>query len=345
MFEMRSTMAAWRGRHQFGGGPSRLILLLLVVGLACLESGCQQAPPGAAKTAGKKKLCWVQPVKGHPVHQLTQIAFREGCSKLGYTAVILGTDGPDIAGTIALAEQALATGDVAGMAVWTGNPAYNPLIERAATLGVPVVLPHFPAPEGSVPGAKGVISCDPAPYAIEAAERIGKEIGGKGSVAVTQGSFNSNENLVAETFTKAMNKKFPDVKVLEPTEEGFDPPAAINRAVALMRANPDMAAAISTTGGGALTWASAQRDAGKKIIVVGMDYTRVNLDLVKSGEIYAVVGQPLWEESFGSAELLDQLVQGKSIEWWTKLPAPFITRDDLAPHYERLDKVEATIGK
>jgi ribose transport system substrate-binding protein len=322
-----------------------LCAALLAIGLVCSGSGCQRGGSGGDAAGSKKKLYWVQPVKGHPVHQLTQIAFRDGCRSLGYEAVIVGTDGPDIAGTIALAEQALATGDVAGIAIWAGSPATNPLIERAGSLGVPVILPHFPVPEGSVPGAKGVISCDPAPYAIEAAERIGQAIAGKGSVAITQGSFNSNENLVAETFTKAMKERFPNVKVLEPIEEGFDPPAAISRAVALMRANPDLAAAISTTGGGALTWSAAQRDAGRKIVVVGMDYTRVNLDLVQSGEIHAVVGQPLWEESYGAAELLDKLIRGNTIEWWTKLPAPFITRDDLAPHYERLDKVEALLRK
>jgi ribose transport system substrate-binding protein len=319
----------------------RVLLPILVgIGLACWGGGCNRATQ-----AQNKRLYWVQPVKGHPVHQLTQIAFRDGCTKLGYEAVIVGTDNEDIAGTIALAEQTLATGEVAGMAVWTGNPAYKRLIEKAGEAGIPVVLPHFPTPEGSVPGAGGVISCDPAAYAKEAAERIGKAIDGKGAVAITQGSFNTTENLVAETFTKTMKDQYSGVKVLPATEEGFDVPTAISRAVSLMQAHPDLAAALSTTGNGALTWSAAQRDSGRTIVAVGMDYTRVNLDLVKSGEVFAVIGQPLWEESYGSAELLDKLLRGDKIPWWTRLQAPFITRQDLAPHYERLDKVEALLHK
>ena len=317
---------------------------LVVVGLL---SGCGKSEKEGAATAPAKagKLYWVQALKGHPVHQMTQIAFKEGCRKLGYECVVVGTDGPDIAGTIALAEQMLARGDAKGMAIWAGNPAYNPLIAKAGKAGVPVILPHFPIPEGSVPGATGIIGCDPAAYARLVAEEIGKAIGGKGTVAITQGNFNTTENLVSEEVTKAMKEKYPDVKVLSPEEEGFDPSKSIAKATSILQAHPDVTAALSTTGGGPQTWAGAQKEAGRKIVAVGMDYTRVNLNLVKQGEVFAVVGQPLWEESFGAVELIDKVVRGGKIPWWTQLPAPFITKDKLAPFAELLDKVEAAIKK
>lgn len=327
-----------------------LLTTLGLLGWTVLLAGCTgrtraptQAPGSKPTTTKAKKLYWVQPLKGHPVHQMTQIGFKEGCRKLGYECEVLGTDGPDVAGTIALAEQALARGDGAGMAIWTGNPAFNPFIEKAGKAGVPVILPHFPVPEDSVPGVTGIISCDPAAYAQEAAVQIGKAIGGKGTVAITQGNFNTTENMVSENFRKTMGKKYPHVKVLAPEEEGFDPPKAIAKATAILQAHPDVVAALSTTGGGPTTWASAQKETGKKIVAVGMDYTRVNLDLVKSGEVYAVIGQPLWEESSGAVKLLDRALRGEKIPWWTKLPAPFITRGKLEPYYALVDKVEAAI--
>jgi ribose transport system substrate-binding protein len=318
-----------------------------ISGLAFLAACGPSSGPGGSGTGkpGAGKFYWIQGLKGHPVHQMTQIAFKEGCAKVGYTCVIVGTDSADLSGTIALAEQVLAKGDAKGMAIWTGNPGYNPLIEKIGKAGVPVVLPHFPAPEGSIPGATGIISCDPAAYAKEAAEKIGKAIGGKGAVAITQGSFNTTENMVSEAFTKAMKQLYPDVKVLKPEEEGFDAPKAISKAASILQANADVVAAISTTGGGPTTWAGAQKETGRKIVAVGMDYTRVNLDLVKSGEVYAVVGQPLWEESFGAAELLDKAARGEKVPWWTKLPAPFITKDNLDPFSALLDKVEAALKK
>src|SRR5262249_41969724 len=136
----------------------RIFLALGLCLTAFLAAGCR--PPSAGTQVREetpvraadrgRKLYWVQFLKGHPVHQMTQIAFREGCKKLGYACEVVGTDGPDIAGTIALAEQALAKGDAAGIAIWTGSPAYNPFIEKAGKAGIPVILPHFPAPEGSI---------------------------------------------------------------------------------------------------------------------------------------------------------------------------------------------------
>ena len=322
---------------------------ILALASLALLAGCgrpaSEPPAQAADAAPRKKLCWVQPLKGHPVHQLTQIAFREGCAKYGYDCEIIGTDGMDAQGTIALAEQALARGDVAGMVVWATSPAFYPFIERVGRLGIPVIIPHFPAAEGSMPGATGIISCDPADYAREAAIKIGRQIGGKGTVALTQGSFNSLENQVSASFASAMHELYPGVRVLPPEEEGFDSPKAISLATSLLQSHPDLDAAFSTTGGGPTTWAGAQRQAGRKIVAVGMDYTRLNLDLVKSGDVYAVVGQPLWEEAYGAAGLLHRAIHGGKIPWWTKLPAPFITRDDLQPYYRLLDKVEATLKK
>jgi ribose transport system substrate-binding protein len=315
--------------------------------VAGMLSGCgkseKQGGAAAPTENSKGTFYWVQGLKGHPVHQMTQIAFKEGCRKLGYKGVVVGTDTPDIAGTIALAEQVLAKGDAKGMAIWTGNPAFNPLIEKAGKAGVPVILPHFPITEGSAPGTTGIIGCDPAAYARAAAEEIGKAIGGKGAVAITQGSFNTTENMVAEEFAKTMKEKYPDVTVLKSEEEGFDPSKSIAKAASILQSHPDVTAALSTTGGGPTTWAGAQKETGRKIVAVGMDYTRVNLDLVKNGEVYAVVGQPLWEESFGAAELLDKAARGEKIPWWTKLEAPFITKDKTAPFEEILSKVEAAI--
>ncbi len=308
--------------------------------LLVILAGCGKQPEAPATGERLKRIYWVQPLKGHPTHQMTQIAFLEGCKKWGFQGEIIGTDQWDLSGTISLAEQALAQGNVAGMAIWTGNPAWNPLIEKAGKAGVPIVLPHFPVAEGSVPGATGIISGDPSDYSREAARQVGKAMGGKGTVAITQGSFNTTENQVSEVFTKTMKELYPEINILPPQEEGFDPPKAISMAVSILQSNPEITAALSTTGSGATTWAGAQRETKRKLIAVAMNCTRVNLDLLKEGSIYALIDQPLWEESYRAVELLDKAIRGEKIPWWTKLPAPFVTKDKIEPYEAALDKIE-----
>ena len=321
---------------------NRLLLGICLAAVAAALGGCHRS---ADKGPKARKLYWVQGLKGHPVHQLTQIAFAEGCRKLGYECEIVGSDSADIMGTLALGEQALAKGDMAGMAIWTGSSAYDGFIEKVGKAGIPVILPHMPPRDTPVPGVTGYVGCDTREYARQAAIEIGKAVGGKGGVAITQGSFNTIENTVADTFIKTIKEKFPGMSVLEPQEEGFSPSQAIEKCVSILTAKPDLVAAFSTTGGGPTAWAGAQRRAHRKVLVVGMDYTRVNLDLVKAGEVHAVVGQPLWEEAYGAAELLDRSLRGEKVPEWTKLPAPFITKDELAPYYALLEKVEASLRK
>ncbi len=45
-------------------------------------------------------------------------------------------------------------------------------------------------------------------------------------------------------------------------------------------------------------------------MIISMDYTRPNLDLVKEGKVYGLVAQPLYEEFYACAETI-----GQSARW------------------------------
>ncbi len=329
---------------------SVLILAAITVALFINLGGCERGETNTPTTqSGKKKLYWVQPIRSHPVHQLTQTAFKEGCEKLGYACEIVGTDRLDTPGTVAMARQVMARGDAAGLAVWAGDAVYYQLINEATAKGIPAVIVHFPTDQKDVPGATGVVGGDPEEYAGQAAEFIGKQIqeqhGGKGTVAVTQGSSNAIEDKVSRVFTRVMKEKFPDVKVMEPQMEGFNPQQAITKASDILRANPDVVAAMTTTGGEPPTWPGAVRETGRKVINVGVNYTRANLDAVRDGGMTALIAQPLWDESYQAAEVLDRQIRGEKMEWWTKIPAPLVTKDELKPYYEIIDKADAAARK
>jgi len=147
-------------------------------------------------------------------------------------------------------------------------------------------------------------------YAKAAADSIGEKLGGKGVVAVTVGSFNETENLVATSFKEEMNAKYPDVTVLDAQEEGFDAAGAIAKAGAIIQGNPDITAAFSTTGNGPTTWSTAAADNNKDLVIISMDYTRPNLDLVKAGKVYGLVAQPLYEEFYQAVVLVGKAIDG-----------------------------------
>jgi|TARA_B110000211_G_scaffold136021_1_gene155761 ribose transport system substrate-binding protein len=299
--------------------------------------------PGVAVASADDtiRLLWVQAMLGHPVHRLMQAGFLEKCAELGYECEVVGDPSAtnwDLAATTPLAEAALSRTDFDGVGVYGPDPAIYSYMSQLGGEGLPVVTWHVLPPEGSVPGLMAAVGEDIPDAGRSAAMAIGEALGGAGTVALTQGASNDTENAMTDSFRATIAEQFPDIVVLATEMEGFDPSAAEAKAIAILLANPEVTAAFGTTGNSAQTWVGAARKADRKVVIIGMDYIRQNLDLVRSGEVYGLVAQPLYEESAMVAVLLGKLAKGEPIEYLNPLPAPVITADDLDPFYAMLDR-------
>ena len=292
-----------------------------------------------------KNIYFLSILKGHPTLRLWQQGFLDQAKILGYkTATIASPDAADWAAAVSLGEQILATDTPGSYAMVFGfiDPTEKDLIKKFADKGVPVVLGHVEAPEGSYPGMLAWSAYSSPKWATDAAMAIGHKIGGKGTVAITEGSFNVQEDLVATTFTAVLKANYPDVKVLAPQEEGFDSPVAIAKAVAILQANPDVVAALSTTGAGPVTWAGAADQTGRTVAAIGPDMTRPNLDAVRDGKIFGLAAQPGYEEHEQAVDLATiALCGGKIKSYANELPAPIVFKDGLAPYYVIVDRIDA----
>ena len=294
----------------------------------------------------KGTFYFVQNAAWHPVHQLTQQAFLDGCKDVGIVCKLATTDETSLDALVALAEQTVARSDAAGVSMWAGGlPVFKKTIEKAKSKGIPVVLPHFPVEQGFFADNAVQIGADPKEWPVSLAANMCEKLKDKqGSVGITINNHNVTEDTVAEVFGNSMKKFCPHLKILEVQEEGPEPTRAIQVATSIIQANPDIVGALSTTGGGPTTWAGAQKETGKQILAVGMDYTRVNLDLVKNGHVYGAVAQPLYTEMHGAAKLLMELANGSPQPYWTKLDAPLITKGNVDEYYGMLDRLESRFG-
>ena len=79
-------------------------------------------------------------------------------------------------------------------------------------------------------------------------------------------------------------------------------------------------------------------------MIISMDYTRPNLDLVKAGKVFGLVGQPLVEEFRQCVHILDKVLRGEKYDYANPLPAPIITLKDIDTYYEYNDMVEKELG-
>ena len=72
-----------------------------------------------------------------------------------------------------------------------------------------------------------------------------------------------------------------------------------------------------------------------------MDYTRPNLDLVKSGEVYMLIGQPLYEECYWATVLLANYLLDLPVPYENIMPAPLVTSDNVDQFYAINDLAES----
>jgi ribose transport system substrate-binding protein len=296
--------------------------------------------PAVEEMAAGTSVLWVQPMLQHPVHRIMQAGFEAKCKELALTCEIVGNPSAtnyDVAASVTLAESAMAKQDFDVIAVYGPDPSIFSFIEKLGGEGKPVVTWHVLPPEGTVSGLKAAAGQDIDAAGMNAAMAMGEALKGKGTVAITQGSFNESEDALSAAFKAALAENFPDIVVLDPQEEGFDPAAAQAKAVSILQGNPDVTAAFSTTGAGAATWAGAKRTTGKDLTVIGVDYTRQNLDLVKDGSVYGLVAQPLYEESAAVAELASRVAAGETVPYLNKLDAPIVNVGNIDQYYAILD--------
>lgn len=297
------------------------------------------------KDTTQKAYAFISPNKQHPVVHTMALGFWEACITLDVPCKDYSFDGVDFSNMAISVDQVIAAGSPGAIAFV--DKAVYAQDTKLIKAGIPVDAIHVQVKEGDVPGLLAWVATDAGDYARRVADFMGDKMSGKGYVATTQGDLNDVENLVMAEFTKEMVAKYPNIKVLPPQMEGFDPTGAIAVASAILTAHPEVTAAFGSTGASPTTWATALQQAGKKpgdVIVVGMDYTRPNLDWVKSGWVTALVGQPLYEETYKALEILVANAKGEKVDYSNPMPAPIITVKDLDKYYALQDRLDQILG-
>ena len=322
---------------------------------AALEASAFAALLGSASAsiAEDKALLWVQPMPDHPAHRLMQAGFLAKCNELGYICQVVGHPASYTFASTPLAEAALARTKFGAVALYGETSEAFRYVGELGSRGIPVVTWPLLPPEGSVAGLKAATGENITAAGANAAVAMGEKLGGKGTVALTQSSFIDTENEMSAAFRAAIAAQYPDIMVLDTQFEGHDGFTAEAKAVDILEANPDVTGAFSTapatssywtTGGsgaranGLQAWSSAASKADREVVIIGMDYIRQNLDIIKSGGAYGLVAQPLYEEGAKTAELAAALADGKTVPYLNPLPATVITAEDLVHYYAILDE-------
>lgn len=179
----------------------------------------------------------------------------------------------------------------------TDIKALIPPVKRFSAAGIPVVAIDTTIADKSLLTTE--ITASNSQGGQLAADEMGKDIGGKGTVAVLDIAPGiSSVNPRATGFIQEMRKKFPNVTLLPTQYTGTDQSKAQSTLQSQLLAHPDIVGVFGTAlfqGQGA---AQAVKAAGKqgKIVIAAYDASPSEVQLFKQGAIQMLVVQKAYEE-------------------------------------------------
>ena len=323
-----------------------VIVFLLVVLTACAPKVPVVVEPPVVETEvteeveptlrdlqNGKPFIYVGNLFAHPTIKMMMLGFWDACKDYDVDCKLIVDPGAAESDWIAANEKAIAFGSsgIDG----SGYIGFRQSTIEAAKAGIPVIGNHAnlpPEDTSEVTGLVAWIGPSAEMYGADVAVTM-KEATQCGSpVIVTQSSFNTTEDAANKGFVDKYHAICPDAVILPVEQEGLEPLEAMNKVSAIITAHPDLKGAFGTTGGSINAWGKALQQAGKapgEVIVIGMDATGENIDMVRSGYAYAIVNQPVYEENYLAVEILIKHLKGEEYEYENPLASPIVKLDGL----------------
>jgi ribose transport system substrate-binding protein len=139
-----------------------------------------------------------------------------------------------------------------------------------------------------------------------AADYLGKELNGKGKVAICTlpGQLNHEERVAG--FKETMASKYPDIEIVSTVNGKADQTIAATMMSGVLQANPDVSGIFASDATSGVGVATAVKEAGKagQVKIVSFDTDKGTLDLIKDGTITASVAQGTWNMGYWSMMFL-----------------------------------------
>jgi ribose transport system substrate-binding protein len=229
--------------------------------------------------------------------------FEDAGKQLGVKTTYTGANQYDVNQEVTVLEQVIAK-NPAGIAVTCINPdALAAPIKKAKDAGIPIVTFDADSPSS---GRYSFLATGNKAAGAMAADYLGKELNGKGKVAICTlpGQLNHEERVAG--FKETMASKYPDIEIVSTVNGKADQTIAATMMSGVLQANPDVNGIFASDATSGVGVATAVKEAGKvgQVKIVSFDTDKGTLDLIKDGTITASVAQGTWNMGYWSMMFL-----------------------------------------
>ncbi len=265
-----------------------------------------------ANSGEKLELALVPPAMESPFYAAVIEGARPKAEELGYDLTVLSPEkNDDAAGQVKIVEDLVQRG-VGGIAVCAhDDKAIVTAVKKANEAGIPIVIFNSltDLPDGDVYAYTGY---DQEAGGANIADWVNKVMDGKANVAILEGLPGFHTTARAGGFTKRIEEKYPDIKVVATQAADWAREKGMNVATNMFQANDTIQVFYGLNDEMALGAAQAMKQIGKEgILTVGIDGNPNAMEAIKNDELTATLYVNPGLIGSASIEMLDAALQGK----------------------------------
>lgn len=194
------------------------------------------------------------------------------------------------------------------------SKAAIPYLEQAKQDNIPVVG-FDSGVDSDIPVATA--ATDNVAAAALAADKMAELIGGKGEVAVIVHDQTSRTGIDRrDGFVNRIKEKYPDIKIVDVQYGGGDHLKSTDLAKTIMQAHPNLKGFFGANEGSAIGVVNAVKEMNKagKLVVIGFDSGKAQLDAIKSGLMAGAITQNPIGIGYEAVKAAVMAIEGEKVE-------------------------------
>jgi ribose transport system substrate-binding protein len=317
------------------------VAIVTVTAAAC-SSSSSSSPPAAAAGGGSSPssssgkhytIAYVPGATGVAFYDTLVSGMRAKAAALGMTVLYQGS--PDFAPSAQTPiVDAMCTRHPNALVVSPTDPvAMAPAINTCLNAGIPVITVDTGLSNTSQ--LTSAITTDNDSGGKDAADFVGKALGGKGEVALMSLSPTATTQVARiQSFEKEIKAAYPGITVLPVQYTTQDTSDSESVARSILAAHPGVKAFFGSAEPNAEGVADALKALGLtgKVLNVGFDASPAEVSLLRSGGINATIAQPAAEEGADAAQFAYDKITGSTsgITASVQLPDVLLTTADAS---------------
>jgi ribose transport system substrate-binding protein len=310
-----------------------------VIGLglaACSSSGSSSPPPSSTGSSSassgfaKNNLELIVGTKSDDFYITMECGAEAEAKKLGAKLTVNGPADFSVPEQAPILNAVAASKPDALMVAPTDAKALDPELNRIQSAGTKIIFVDTSSSDTSLGVSR--ISTDNVGGGKVAADNLGQQIGGKGTVAVINVNPGiSTTDARIQGFQAEMKAKYPNVKVLGTQYDNDSAATAASQVSSDISAHPDLAGVFATNVLSAQGAATGVQHAGKtgKVKVATFDAEPQQIQFLKSNTIQLAVAQDPYLEGQDAVQQALNAANGKTVTKTIGTPLTAITRSNV----------------